>query len=357
MNKSASAAISIVAVACSALAAARWPQASGPPRMSQAAARFIASLGPTLAAKGHLPFESPARTDWHYVPRNRAGLSMKDMNDEQRRAAHELLRSALSDRGYLKAGSIMQLDAVLHDMETAAGRDGSGRDPELYHFAVFGTPGDGKPWGWKVEGHHLSLNFSSVSGDVMDTTPWFMGANPAEVEHGPRAGWRVLATEEDLGRELLESLGPEQRAKAIIAAAAPSDIIMGPGRDLAFEKPEGLAASEMSPAQRSLLVRLIEVYAQSLEHDLAASQMERITTAGVEKVFFAWAGGAKPGEGHYYRLQGPTFVIELDNTQDHANHVHTVWRDPEKDFGKDLLREHYQRDHAVPPAPPGVGKP
>jgi hypothetical protein len=248
-----------------------------------------------------------------------------------------MLREALSARGYEKTTGVLELEAILRETEAFGSLL---RDPELYYLAIFGEPSDEKPWGWRFEGHHLSLNFSSASGRIVAATPSFFGANPARVPSGPRAGWRVLPAEEDLGRRLLGSFDEGQRRAAVMAVSAPSDIILGPGRK-SVPDPAGLAYADMSEAQRAILMELVGEYLGNMRADVARAQREKIEKAGLGTIRFAWAGGVRVGEGHYYRIQGPTFVIEYDNTQNHANHVHSVWRDLEDDFGGDLLRRHY----------------
>lgn len=318
--------------------AARAARPHNPAAMVAAARAFLDSLTPELRAKASLPFDGPERTDWHYVPRPRPGATFAHMSDPQRLAAHGLLRAALSSRGYLKVTSIMELETVLREVESSPSRD-----PENYALAVYGEPGGDKPWGWKFEGHHVCLNFSSVTREVTAVTPSFLGANPAEVRRGRHAGLRVLAAEEDLGRELVKSLDGTQRAGAIISAAAPADIILSPGRAIDQAAPAGLAWTHLNDSQRAVLWRLVREYAENLHDDLSGEEIRRIEKAGVEKITFAWAGGLEPGTGHYYRIQGPTFVIEYDNTQNDANHVHTVWHDTQRDFWRDLLGEHYRR--------------
>src|SRR5262249_44427464 len=186
-------------------------------------------------------------------------------------------------------------------------------------------------------------------------TPAFFGANPARVPSGPHAGLRVLGAEEDLARKLLASLDAAQRRMAVIATSAPSDIILGPGRK-SVPDPAGVAAADLAPQQRQVLMDLIGEYLGNLRDDVARAQREKIERAGAGAIRFAWAGGTAKGEGHYYRVQGPTFVIEYDNTQDNANHVHSVYRDLDNDFGGDLLRRHYAESphHAGNrPAAPG----
>jgi len=310
-----------------------------------AAREFLYVLSPELRARAVFPFEGEDRFNWHFVPHEmfkRKGVSIKEMTPEQRKAAHALLQSALSAQGYRKADQIMNMEKILREIEKRMGTNQFDRDPELYWFMIFGTPSNEAPWGWRVEGHHLSLNFSSVTHELVAVTPAFMGSNPARVPDGPHAGLRILGVEEDLARELLTSLDERQRARAILSNSAPSDIITGNSRKASLGEPVGLPVSEMTQGQRGLLMRLIAEYAQNMRHDLAPAQLEKITGAGVEKIHFAWAGGMEPGQPHYYRIHGPTLLIEYDNTQNHANHIHTVWRDLEDDFAVDLLRKHYE---------------
>jgi hypothetical protein len=264
------------------------------------------------------------------------------MTAEQKRLAHGLLTSALSHRGYLKATNIISLEIILHEMENRSPR----RDPELYYFSIFGEPRAKGTWGWRVEGHHLSMNFTVVQGRV-SVTPSFFGTNPAEVRSGPRKGLRVLAAEEDLGRELARSLSEEQRALAILSETAPPDIITFAERRVEMLKPEGISMVQMRREQAELLWRLIEEYVHRHRAELAEADMDKIQQAGPRHITFAWAGGLEPGQGHYYRVQGPTFLLEYDNTQNDANHVHTVWRDFDGDFGEDLLKRHYE-EHPHP---------
>lgn len=305
---------------------------------ARAASVFFDSLTPEQQQKILFALDAPERTDWHFIPRARPGVPFKTMTPEQRQRSLALVRSALSDEGYRKATTITLLDRVLFEQ--------SGnpiRDPALYYFTLFGQPTERGAWGWRLEGHHLSLNFTLDGGELVSATPSFFGANPAEVREGPLKGMRALAAEEELGRQLLGLMAGEQRKKVLIDVAAPSDIITGTDRKVDLGPPVGVSWAEMSGEQRGVLWELIEVYARRLRPELADAELERIRAGGIEKIHFAWAGEAQPGQGHYYRIHGPTFVIEYDNTQDGANHIHTVWRDIERDFGADLLREHYER--------------
>jgi hypothetical protein len=308
--------------------------ASDPATAAQA---FLGVLRPALRSECVFPIESEDRTAWGYLPGRRGGLPLKKMNAAERAAAQAMLRACLSARGYEKTTGVLELEAILRNLEAFGALS---RDPELYNVAIFGDPSAARPWGWRFEGHHVSLNFSSASGRIVAATPAFLGAHPARVEKGPRAGWRVLPAEEDLARQLLGSLDPAQRKKAIFDVAAPSDIILSPGRK-SVPDPAGLAHGEMTAAQRALLLQLVEEYLGNMRAEVAAAQRAKIERAGLDAVRFGWAGGTRVGEGHYYRIQGPTFVIEYDNTQNGANHVHSVWRDLDDDFGGDLLRRHY----------------
>jgi hypothetical protein len=266
-------------------------------------------------------------------------VPLKQLGDEQRKLAHAFLQTGLSQRGYMKATSIMQLELILRELEHGRGPL---RDPDMYFFTVFGTPAQKTPWGWRVEGHHLSLNFTVVDGAMIASSPSFFGSNPAEVRQGPHQGMRILAAEEDLARELLRSLDEQQRARATIDAIAPKDIITFADKKANPLTPAGLAAGEMAVRQTELLQRLLQEYISAMPADIAAERLEKLHRAGWEKIYFAWAGSAEPRQPHYYRVQGPTFLIEYDNTQNDANHIHTVWRDFDGDFGRDLLREHYK---------------
>ena len=306
--------------------------------MAEAATNFLAALSPEQKAKATFAFTSDERVNFHFVPMARKGLPFAEMSPAQRHLANVLLSSALSHRGYFKAATIMSLEQILFELENRAPR----RNAELYYFSLFGTPGN-DAWGVRVEGHHLSLNFTIRGETILATTPSFLGTNPAEVRTGLRAGLRVLAAEEDLGRQLIKSLDAKQRAVAIFDTNAPNDILTGDKRRAWRLEPAGLAASGLNPAQRETLATLIKEYLGRNRTEVAAADWSRIEKAGWEKVYFAWAGGLEPGQAHYYRVQGPTFLFEYDNTQNNANHIHTVWRDLENDFGDDLLKRHYEQ--------------
>jgi hypothetical protein len=306
--------------------------------MLQAADAFLASLEPAQRARAQFDFEDAERVNWHFVPRARRGLPLKEMTTEQRGLAHGILRAGLSRRGYLTASAIIDLELVLREM----GGNPRVRDPELYYFSIFGTPSHAAPWGFRAEGHHLSLNFTLVRDTLIATAPAFFGANPAEVRRGSRQGLRALADEEDIGRELVLSLDEQQLNIARIAAATPRDIVTGSAARVHPLSPVGIRVTELRPEQAAILVRLLEVYLGRMAEPLAERRRAALERTDFDAVTFAWAGSTRPGEAHYYRIQGPSFLVEYDNTQNNANHIHTVWRDFAGDFGRDLLREHYR---------------
>jgi len=306
--------------------------------MADAANNFLASLMPEQKTKGVYEFKDEQRFDWHFIPKPRKGLPFKEMTTPQRLLGHALLNSGLSQRGYMKAATIMSLEQILYEIENKAPH----RDADLYYVTIFGQPGK-DPWGWRVEGHHLSLNFVVAGDEVLSVTPSFFGSNPGQILSGPRKGLRVLGGEEDLGRELAKSLSAEQRQLALVTNVAPRDIITGADRKARALEPLGIAVARFSTSQQELLLTLLKEYVFRYRPEIAESDLKTIQAAGYEKIHFAWAGGLNPGEGHYYRIQGPTFLMEYDNTQDKANHIHTVWRDLRNDFGEDLLRKHYEQ--------------
>jgi hypothetical protein len=329
------------------------PVALANEEMRLAASAWLALLSDEQRAQATFPFDHPQRTDWQFIPMERKGLPWKEMDLAQRRAARALMESALSDQGYLKATTIMSLEEVLRTIEADRADVENIRHPEKYWFAVFGYPGtnDGSPWGWRVEGHHLSLNFSSLAGaspkaaPIVATTPLFMGANPAEVRVGPKMGLRALGAEDDLGRAVMASLDTAQRKAATIADEAPADVAGVPGVPAAIAVPVGLSVAKMHPTQGDKVRALIEAVVEVLRPELAEQELAEIDAAGFEHVHFAWAGGTETltdiatTERHYFRVHGPTFIIEYDFQE--PNHVHCVWHSPDDDFGLDTLRRHH----------------
>jgi hypothetical protein len=313
--------------------------------MTTAATKWLEGLTPEQRQQATFPIDNEEMLRWHFIPTTmfpRKGVPIKEMTEPQRKLAHELLKAGLSQRGYLTTTTIMDLEIILHAIENSGGRTGRNvRDPELYFFTVFGKPSAQGAWGWRVEGHHISLHFTVANNSAIASTPSFLGSNPAEVrEEGPKKGQRVLGAFEDTARALLDSLDETQRKTAIFDATAPGDIITMTTLKIDPLSPAGIPASALKPAQRELLTKVIEAYTSQMADDVAADRMAKIKQAGVEKVAFAWAGETEKGKKHYYRVQGPTFLVEYDNTQNDGNHVHSVWRDFAGDFGRDLLREH-----------------
>ena len=311
--------------------------------MSVAAKNFVAALTAEQRAKAVIEFKSDERFNWHYIPRERKGLPFKEMSAAQRELAHGLLLSALSAQGYTKTTNIIfTVEHALRELENQSAR----RDSGLYFMTVFGDPAAADAtWGWRIEGHHISLNFVISAGHVVAVTPSFLGANPATVTAGPNKGFRALAAEEDLGRQLVKSLNESQRKTAVITNVAPGDIVTAASRKVRPLEPAGLGADQLMASQKEMLLALIKEYLFRYRDEIAGDDLKKIQSAGFDKIHFAWAGGFERGEKHYYRVQGPTFLLEYDNTQNDANHIHSVWRDLTRDWGEDLLGKHYAEAH------------
>ena len=356
-------------------------------RMSEAVTTFLASLTPDQHAQAVIPFDDQERTRWYYTPNPRRGLPLAAMERHQQRLAHQLAATGLSRSGYFTATAIIGLESTLDAVEGWS-RSGRGRDPLLYYVSVFGRPDDREPWGWRFEGHHVSLNYTIVGGRIVAPTPTFFGSNPAETPLGSVGSLRPLGGVEDLARELVHLLDGEQRAAATLSPIAPPDIVVGNrarivegalplptpvlsgqpnSPELEAETaaswrarglsdadldalrysaaPKGLAAVRMQAAQREVLDALVREYVGRMPDELAEIELDALRRDGLDRVHFGWAGELEPHRPHYYRLQGPRFVVEYDDTQDDANHIHTVWRDPVDDFGAGLLARHYAQSH------------
>jgi hypothetical protein len=327
------------------------------PRTSEAAAAdttalagtardFLSTLNEKQREKATFSFNHPDRTNWAYVPITRFGLPLGDMNGQQREAAFALVGTALSARGMTLAHGVIELEGILRGLE---GRlnvlIGPNRNPDNYFTSLFLAPGSKHPWAWSFEGHHLSVNVTELGPHGQVVAPLFVGANPARIPNGPKAGQRLLAAEQDVAFELLRLLDDRRRARATINAQTSGDIVTRMTPIVAPMEFAGLPASDMTSAQQQTLRRLLHLYAGRMADSAARSQMQRIDATGFGKLHFAWAGAHEPGRPHYYRIHGPTVLVEYDNTQGDANHIHTVWRDLENDFGGDLLRKHYS-EHA-----------
>jgi len=324
--------------------------------MQSAADAWLKSLNHEQRTLATFEFsDSEQRENWHFVPGNnfeqtygypRQGLTYIRMQPEQRHLADVLLAAGLSPTGFAKAKTIMSLEDILRIKEgDLTGR----RDPNKYHYTIFGEPSDDGAWGYRVEGHHLSLHYTLKGGKLISTSPTFFGANPHEVEMGPRKGLRPLAEEEDLAFELVNSLNDEQKEKAIVADTAYRDILTSADTRAKLEdQPTGIPASELTADQMETLMALVEEYASNVPAEIMEARMEQARETDVREMYFAWAGSTEPGVGDYYRVQTPTFLIEYDNTQNDANHTHTVWRDYDNDFGRDLLALHHRLfDHGL----------
>ena len=313
--------------------------------MADAARALLDALDDTQRTRVSVDFDDTSeRTNWHYIPRERVGLPLKEMDDRQQRLALALLATGLSPSAQQKATTIMSLEAVLAGIE-GPGRSHA-RDPELYYVTLFGEVGAETAWGWRLEGHHVSLNNTIVNGTELSAAPLFFGSNPAHVRHGEQQGLRALEQEEDLARDLLSQLDGEQKRIAIVASEAPADILTTNVVRVGDEAPPaGLAAADMTAGQRQLLDAVVRVYVERLPEAMAEVEWMRLQAADMAAAHFAWAGPVERGGPHYYRVQSTTFLAEYDNTQNDANHVHAVWRDLTNDFGDDVLRRHYQQSH------------
>lgn len=316
--------------------------------MTKAAVNFLDILSPTLREKASLPFDGNERFRWHYIPIEmweRQGVSLKELNEKQQAAAFSLMQSGLSPDGYQKARAIINLESILGEIEKTDGEARLERNPEYYYFTVFGDPSGNGAWGWRAEGHHVSLNFTVINRELISPNPFFFGSNPAEVPQGDKKGLRVLFAEEDLARQLLTSLTPYQKTIAVIDTDAPSDILTRNAPKVEFESVEGLPVETMQTHQRDLLIQVVHEYIDRLPNEVAEIERRKLRESSLNDIHFAWAGGEERRMPHYYRIHGPFFFVEYDNTQNNANHIHSVWRHIEDDFGLDLLRMHYNKSN------------
>jgi hypothetical protein len=301
---------------------------------------FINSLSADQKTKMVSPFNDPSRYLWHYVPGSmlgRTGYSLKDLNEVQKKLFYELLQVHLSEQGYAKAQDIMNYEYLLKELEP----NNPHRIPENYFISVYGNPEKETSWGWKITGHHITLNFTIVKNEIA-FAPLFWGIYPAEVKDGPKKGVRLLKEEEDLGFELIKALTPEQKIKAIFELQAFKDIVTTNAAEVNPLKQVGIAAKELTQTQQALLNKLISTYLITMPPIIAKKRIDKLIKEDASTMRFGWAGDTEYGKPHYYRVQGKTFLIEFDNTQNDANHIHAVWRDFYGDFGLDLIKEHYQ---------------
>jgi Protein of unknown function (DUF3500) len=331
---------SLVLLVCTSSAVVSAQSDAPQSAMVQAARAFLTTLNADQKSQAVFPFNSEERFRWFYTPVARKGIPLKEMSEPQRKAALNLLHAGLSEKGFTKAETIRRLEEVLREME-----GNPRRDPDLYFFTFFGEPTKTGAWGWRYEGHHCSQNWTIVNGKSISgsvNSPQFFGANPAEVRSGPMKGTRPLAAEEDLARSLVKSLNATQRAEAVLSSNAPGEILTSNDRKAAIQEDKGIAYSKLSKDQQGTLLAIIEEYLNAQPQSMSRARLQKLRTAGLDNIKFAWMGALEPGQGHYYRVQGSSFLIEFDNTQNDANHIHCVWRDFQGDWGADLLAEHYR---------------
>ena len=310
------------------------------------AKKFLSSLDAKTRAKLAFSYDDNERYNWNFVPIARKGASIHDLNDQQKKALEELLTVFLSEQGYKKATTVMSWENILREIEGRKEGDDY-RDPKKYFVSFFGEPADKTLWGWRFEGHHLSLNFTYFNGVVESATPSFMGANPAVVPSGQRKGERNLIDETDLAFQFLDLLTPEQLKVAVFSDKALPEIVTANAREAKFLDPKGILYKDLTADQQKAFIKLLNVFVKNYELGFSSKLWEKIQKAGVDNLSFAWAGATTntPGAGTYYRIQGPMLQIEYDNTQTNANHVHTAVRDLTNDFAGDLLKQHYQKEH------------
>ncbi|MCF7569565.1 DUF3500 domain-containing protein [Sabulilitoribacter arenilitoris] len=301
---------------------------------------FINSLNENQLKKTALSFDDLSRETWHFLPATmykRHGIALYDLDETQKTYAFNLLKHHLSNVGYLKAKKIIELERYLGELSG----DKVFRDPEKYYIAIYGNPKIDTLWSWSFEGHHISLNFT-ISNEKISASPRFMGTNPAEIKEGTQKGERVLQKEEDLAFELMNSMDEEQKSKAIFNSIAFPDILTFNKSKVEPLENEGIKAKNLNEEQKAILTELIKEYLLTIPKELAKERYRAIRISEFDDIQFAWAGSTNKSKGYYYRIQGDTFLIEFDNTQNNANHVHTVWRDFNDDFGRNLIKEHYQ---------------
>lgn len=314
--------------------------------MNGAAHQFLASLTEEQRALAQYPFESDQRFELRLAPMpSWGGLPAGDMSLQQQVLANILLSSSLSVRGLQKATGVMALEGYLVEVEAARGRVPAVHGMENYSVAIFGEPKEGSTWGWRIQGHHLSLNFLVADGKVSSHSPAYYGAEPHYVSEGPRKGWHVLGAEEKLGRALMAALDDDERRQATISDEMPRDLFVGNRRTYDLETPAGVAYAELAAAKQEALRNLVEETLGNARFDVEERRRAAVEKGGWENVRFAWIGSMEPGERMYYRVQGPEFIIEYCAVALSQNHVHTIWREKNGDFGRDLLAEHMREGH------------
>lgn len=304
---------------------------------------LLNSFSKTQKQKAQRPFDDSTRTTWHFLPASmweRPGIPLKELNEQQKNNLFKLLQTYLSSTGYEKVLKIIDLESILLEQSGNAIL----RDPERYYTTFYGNPDSDTLWAWSFEGHHISLNFTISKGNI-SMTPRFLGANPAVVLKGKQKGLRTLANENDLGIQLINSMSEKQQQIAIFQERAFPDIVTRNTSKVDPLQPVGIKMDLLNHPQQSILVNLINEYLKTMPTELATKRMKAIADEELNNIYFGWAGATKLGQAHYYRVQGKTFLIEFDNTQNNANHIHTVWRDFNGDFGEDLIKKHYQNSN------------
>ncbi len=308
---------------------------------------FIATLNDAQKTQALYPFDTAERYRFMYVPLNdRKGISMNELDAAQQAAVFSLLKTSLADETVKKVKSIMLLDNVLKELEHRKADDHY-RDPGKYFLTIFGIPSATTIWGWRFEGHHIAFHFSANKKELVAATPSFLGSNPAIVLEGPQKGEEVLKEETEKGFALLHALSAAELKKAVIDSVAPGEILTAASRTAMIEHPAGIRYNELSPAHQQLMLQLLGLYVHRYTKLFADNMLKQIQAAGLDNLWFTWAGYTEHvlGKPYYYRLQGPTIIIEYDNSQNNANHIHTVIRDLKNDFGGDMLLEHYRESH------------
>jgi hypothetical protein len=321
-----------------------WISAAAQTDLSVTAKKFLSTLSKEQKERAFFGYDNDERVNWNFVPIARRGLPLQDMNDAQRAAAMELLKATLSDQGIRKANGVLSLESVLKEVEGRPAGDNY-RNPQNYYVSLFGDPSSTTLWGWRFEGHHISINVSSDKGKIVASTPSFFGTNPAIVPSGQDRGKQVLKDETDLGFALVNALRADQLQKARFSDKALPEIVSGNRRKAEPLEPGGISFKDLDDGQQRQFLKLLDVFVKNYEFDFSSRLMAKIKAAGMDNLTFAWAGSMTPGTGHYYRIQGPMLLIEYDNTQTNANHVHTAVRDLSNDFAEDILREHYEKEH------------
>jgi hypothetical protein len=316
-------------------------------QMAEAASNWLGSLTPEQKAKATYHYLDGERIFWYYPPLNRHGLPLRDMDASQRQLAYKIMESTLDKAACEKAKLIIEHESVLGPLEKEEGHVTFERNPELYYWTVFGEPGGKDLWGWRAEGHHVSLHFSVWDDKVVSMTPFFFGANPAEVRKGPKQGLRILERREELAFELINSMDSGQRSKVIIHDKAPWDILQYNASRAVVHNEEGLAVGQMNGTQREILLALITEYVNQVRPEVAQGRLDAIKREGTDHFRLVWAGGTDQSRDHYYRIHGGNFIVEFDNIQNGANHIHSVWRDVENDFAQDVLRDHHLMYHVL----------